>query len=219
MKMLFSLLFSLAIATPALAQGKIRLVNDSLHLVYFSLNNLLPGDQALAGQAYALGDSSQTLRIELWAGTASGSLSLVATTDFAGQAGAIGTWGGMNVTLPTGFPGGGVTFFTIDIYDAAAGSYLVASTTPGHYSGTSGEFTTVASSTIAYNSLVNHNSPANSTWANGTWNLDTLSPGFRGAIMLSVVGPEPSTLALGCLGFALLLARRRFQNNKDSRVR
>jgi uncharacterized protein (TIGR03382 family) len=206
MKILFSLLLTFAMATPVLAQGKVRLVNDSLHLVYFNPNTafLLPGDAALAGQAYALGSSSQTLRIELWAGTASASLSLVATTDFAGQAGALGTWGGMNVTLPTA---AGATFFQINI---------IGVTGPGpYYFGTSGLFTTVSSSTIAYNSLVNHNSPANSTWANGTWNLDSLSPGFRGAIELSVF-PEPSTFALGSLGFALLLARRRSQNNKDS---
>jgi hypothetical protein len=215
MKIFFSLLLTLCMATPALAQGKIRLVNDSLHLVYFNPDPafLLNGDAALAGQAYTLGDTSQTLRIELWAGTSSTSLSLVATTDFAGQAGAVGTWAGMNVTLPTGYPGGAATFFTIDIYDAAAGSWQVATTTSGHYNGTSGLFVAVSSSTIAYNSLVNHNSPASSTWANGTWNLDSLSPGFRGAITL-VAGPEPSTFALGCLGFALLLVGRRAETRK-----
>src|SRR6516225_11066901 len=57
MKILFSLLLTFAMATPVLAQGKVRLVNDSLHLVYFNPNTafLLPGDAALAGQAYALG--------------------------------------------------------------------------------------------------------------------------------------------------------------------
>jgi hypothetical protein len=52
----------------------------------------------------------------------------------------------MNVTLPTA---AGPTFFTIDI--------IGGNGTPGsHYFATSGVFTTVSSSTIAYNSLVNH---------------------------------------------------------------
>jgi hypothetical protein len=206
MKILFSLLLTFAMATPALAQGKVRLVNDSLHLVYFNPNPamVLPGDEPLAGQPYAFGDS-QTLRIELWSGTASGSLSLVATTGFAGQAGALGTWAGLNVTLPTP---AGPTFFQIDIYDAAASSYQVASSTYGHYFLNSGIFTAVASGTIAYNSLVNHNSPALSTWADGTFNMDFLSLGFRGALVLSYV-PEPSVFPLAGLGFALLLVRRR----------
>jgi hypothetical protein len=92
-KIFFSLLLTLGMTTPALAQGKVRLVNDSLHLVYFTTlpGCLLPGDEGLAGQAYVLGEGQEALRIELWAGTASTSLSLVATTDFAGQAGAEGT--------------------------------------------------------------------------------------------------------------------------------
>jgi hypothetical protein len=116
----------------------------------------------------------------------------------------------MNVTMAS-IPAG-PAFFAVDIYDAAAGSYLIASTTPGHLFGTSGLFTAVASGTIAYNSLVNHNSPADSTWADGTYNFDNYLPGARGAILLD--GPEPSTLGLGCLGLALLLLRRRAETMK-----
>src|SRR5262245_61600540 len=95
-KLLLTVTLCLACAA-AFAQGKVRLVNDSLHLVYFD-----PGANGgtNAGQAYLLGLGGQQLRIELWSGTASGSLSLVATTDFAQQA-SPGTWAGMNVTLPT----------------------------------------------------------------------------------------------------------------------
>jgi hypothetical protein len=201
MKIFFSLLLALGMAASALAQGKVRLVNDSLHLVYF----LSPG----GGQAYLPGMGGQTLAIELWAGTSSTALSLQARTDFTGQNGP-GTWPGMNVTMAS-IPAG-PAFFAIDIYDEAAGSYLIASTTPGHLFGTSGLFTASASSTIAYNSLVNHNSPANSTWSDGTYNMDFLSPGFRGAIALG--GPEPSTFALSCLGLAMLLLRRRADTTK-----
>src|SRR5262245_61800634 len=198
MKSFFSLLLTLGMATPVLAQGKIRLVNDSLHLVYWR-----PDWGANGGQAYLLGQGGITLTIELWSGTSSTSLSRVAVTDFAGQS-SPGTWAGMNVTLPTA---AGLTFFAIDIYDAAAGSWQVASTTPGWIFTTSGLFTTVSSSTIAYNSLVNHNPPALSTWADGTYNMDFLSPGFRGALMLPQM-PEPSFFSLTGLGLALLLMFR-----------
>jgi hypothetical protein len=200
-KLLLTVTLCLACAA-AFAQGKVRLVNDSLHLVYFD-----PGSNGgtNAGGAYVLGMGGQTLRIELWSGTASGALSLVATTDFVGQPG-VGVWNGMNVTLPTA---AGATFFAIDIYDGAAGSYQVASTTAGHFYGTSGLFLANASSTIAYNSLVNHNSPANSQWADGTFNLDTLALGYRGSITLTQV-PEPATIALaGLAGAALMIFRRR----------
>jgi hypothetical protein len=200
-KLLLTVTLCLACAA-AFAQGKVRLVNDSLHLVYFD-----PGSNGgtNAGQAYLLGMGGQTLRIELWSGTASGALSLASGTDFAQQA-SPGTWAGQNVTLSTA---AGATFFVIDIYDSAAGSYQSASTTAGHFYGTSGLFSANASGTIAYNSLVNHASPANSTFADGTWALDTVSPGFRGAIMLTQV-PEPATIAMaGLAGAALMIFRRR----------
>jgi hypothetical protein len=202
--MFFSLLLTFGVATPALAQGRVRLVNDSLHLVYFAPSWGGPD----AGLAYQLGMGGETLTIELWSGTSSASLSRVAVTDFTGQT-SPGTWAGMNVILPTA---PGPTFCQVDIYDAAAGSYLIASTTPGHMSTTSGLFTMMASGTIAYSSIVNHNSPANSTWADGTYNMDYLSPGFRGALVFE--GPEPSTFGLGCLGLAMLLLRRRGEMRK-----
>lgn len=153
-------------AVAAFGQGKVRLVNNSLHLVYWP-----PGWSGTnAGIAYVAGQGGVALTVELWSGTSSTSLSRVAVTDFTAQA-SPGTWNGMNVTLPTA---PGLTYFQINIYDIGAGYYLASS----------GVFTAVASGTIAYNSLVNHNSPANSTWADGTYNLDSLSPGFRGALAL-----------------------------------
>jgi hypothetical protein len=199
MKIFFSLLLTLGLATTALAQGKVRFVNDSLHLVYWA-----PGwGGTNAGQAYLLGEGGQTLTIELWAGTSSTALSRVAVTDFNGQGGP-GTWAGMNVTLPSpNFPAG-LTFFEINIHPLGD---------PYRIFGTSGLFTASASGVTAYFSLVQHNSPGNSTWADGTYSLDSISPGFRGAIMLEP-GPEPSTLGLGCLGLAMLLLRRRAERTK-----
>jgi hypothetical protein len=196
-KLLLTVTLCLACAA-AFAQGKVRLVNDSLHLIYFA------GGGTNAGGAYLLGQGGQTLTIELWSGTSSTALSRVAVTDFAQQA-SPGTWAGMNVTLPTA---AGQTFFAIDIYDVAAGDYATASTTPGHFYGTSGLFTAFSSGVTAYFSLVQHTSPAFSTWADGTFPLDAVLPGARGAIGLQQV-PEPATLALAGLGAAALLIFRR----------
>jgi hypothetical protein len=207
MKMLLSLLFSLAMATPALAQGKIRLVNDSLHLVYWDPSGAWnpPG---YSGQVYTNGAAGLGLAIELWAGTSSTALTLVGSTSFAGQV-TPGTWTGMNILLPNGFPAGALTYFRVEIYDQAAGSFEHARFSYYVY-GASPIFTALPG-VAAYNSIASHiPSPgATSTWADGTYNLDgDVFPGARGAIMLTS-GPEPSTFAFGCLGFALLLLRRR----------
>ena len=188
MKIFFSLLLTLGMATTILAQGKVNFQNNSLHLVYWDPSPGAP----FAGHAYLLGDGNYAFTIELWAGTSSTSLSLQATTDFSGQS-SPGTWPGRNVQMPT--VGAGLDFFDIRIHDAA---YMLF--------GDSGIFIAQASGGTAYYSLVQHTTPGNSTWADGTYNLDSLSPGFRGAITF---GPEPSSFALACLGFALLLLRRR----------
>lgn len=169
-----------------LAQGKIRFVTDSLHLVYWSPNRsqLDASDEQLTGQAYQTGQGSQPLTIELWAGTSSDVLTPVATNSFAGQT-APGTFPGMGVVLPIGFPWGTPAFFQVLVYDADAGSFSAASTTLGHYFGQTPVFQVTPGST-SYSSIVSHVSPAFSTWADGTFNLDYLSPGSRGAIMLQL---------------------------------
>ena len=214
MKKGFALLILFLTATQALAQGKILLVNDSLHLVYWTTDTsrLFPQDAGLAGHAYVLGDGNQTLTIELWAGTSSSALSLVASTDFLGQPSA-GRWGSKTVTLPT--PAGS-TFFQIDIYDAAAGSFFLAETTPGHYVGQTPIFMAIAGNGIGYPSIVNHNPPVNSTWADGTFNLDSLSPGYRGAIELGLPIPEPGSFGLALLAFAILLLHHSHRMRHDS---
>jgi hypothetical protein len=151
-----------------------------------------------AGHAYLVGDGGYVFTIELWAGTSPTSLSLQATTDFSGQT-SPGTWRSSNVVMPS--VGAGLDFFDIKIQDTY---HLLDSD--------SGIFIAQASGGTAYYSLVQHNTPGNSTWADGTYNLDSLSPGFRGAI---VVGPEPSTLSLGCLGIALFLLRWRVETRKN----
>ena len=195
MKMLLSLVLTFGMAIPTLAQGKINFINDSLHLVYWSPTFLLPGDAALAGRPYAVGDSGRIFTVELWAGTSSTSLALQSTADFTGQS-ALGKWNSKNVTLAT-IPAGPI-FFLINIHDTA-----------DVYFGTSGIFMCNASGTIAYNSLCNHNSPASSTWTDGTYDLSGQVglPGATGAIVLSTF-PEPTVTALSGLAVALLLLRR-----------
>jgi hypothetical protein len=208
-KLLLTVTLSLA-CVAAFAQGKVNFINDSLHLIYFTTDtsHMLAADTAWAGAAYLNTYSAQGLTVELWAGTSSTSLSLQSTTDFTGQT-TIGKWNPRTVTL-TGIPAG-LTYFTVDVYATAAGTYMNAAGTNGFYYGTSGLFTAVGSSTIAYNSIVNHNSPALSTWADGTYHLDSLAPGYRGAIMLQVNQiPEPTTFALaGLCAAALMIFRRR----------
>lgn len=208
MKTLFSLPIALALATSVLAQGKVRVVNDSLHLVYWTTNPtyLLPQDYGLAGQAYQLGEAGVTFTIELWAGTAANSLSLVANTSFLGQF-SPGTWFGQNVTLP--FPGGTMDFFQILIYDQSAGSY--ENSFGSHYTGETPIFTAYPGPGIAYYFLTQHGFPSFSTWADGTFNLDSVSPGDRGAIELGIFVPEPSWSSFSGLACALWLMRSRIR--------
>jgi hypothetical protein len=180
------LLILLATTSLGLAQGRIRFVTDSLHLVYWSpdARQLGDSDAGLAGQAYQTGQGGQILTIELWAGTSWDVLTPVGTNSFAGQVDP-GTFPGAGIVLPIGLPWGKPAFFQVLIYDAAAGSFSAAATTLGHYFGQTPVFQVTPGST-SYSSIVSHSSPAFSTWADGTFNLDYLSPGSRGAIMLQL---------------------------------
>jgi hypothetical protein len=205
MKALFFLLITLPLAASVLAQGKVRFVNDSLHLVYWTTDQsgLRQGDYGLAGQAYELGQAGVTFAIELWAGTVAASLRPVASTSFSGQLGP-GTWFTDFVNLPSGFPGYTPAFFQVRIYDARDPSWDAAFWNQD-YVGESLPFEAIPG-TIAYNSIVDHRAfppGAASTWDDGTFNLDSVSPGDRGAIELRIFVPEPSWSAFS--GFALLL--------------
>lgn len=206
MKTLFSLLLTVVIAAPAMAQGKIRLVNDSLHLVYFAAS--WSGDP-LENQAYVPGMGGMTLTIELWAGTSSSSLGWVGSASFAGQ-GTPGTFPGVNIILPNGFVAGVAAFFQVEVYDVAAGSYTNAVARGWYYYGESSIFTAVPGST-AYNFIANH-SPvpaAASTWADGTHPVLGSLPGAMGAIQLGgIIIPEPCVLPLTGLALAVVLIFR-----------
>lgn len=196
MRMFFSLLLPLAMGASVLAQpGRVSLINDSLHLVFWDPNcddiaYFLP-----AGHAYMFNATGwPTLRIELWAGTTSNSLSNVANTTFVGQT-TPGTWPGTHVTLP--FPGNVAAYFQINIYDQQAGSWLQA-IDGGYPHGQTPMFTAIPG-TFIYNSLAQHTYPAYSTWPDGTYPLDIdVGPGARGSVMLTqfLEGQLPPTLSI-----------------------
>jgi len=206
----------------AFAQGKVNFINNSLHLIYYTTDSskLSTEDQALAGQAVPSNGSgslspSHSLLVDLYAGTSAGSLSRVATTTVSTGALA-GTWNGANVSMSPGgvnFNGttavaAGIDFFQVQVYDGSMGSYAAASGGTNVYYGESIVFQSTASSATAYYSIVQHTTPGNSQWTDGT---QAVAGGF-GAIAMQLNPasvPEPTTFALAGLGAAALLIFRR----------
>lgn len=168
----------------AFAQGKITLGNDSLHLITSSET----------GAPLALNGFSG-LTLQLMGGTSAGSLALQTTitgsaiNSLAVDPGRINNTG---ITL-TGIAGGSTAFLQLLFWNTSAGSYANA-LAQGYGYGSSPIFTVVAGS-FAPSSIVLHNAPGNSTWADAP---------------LSIAVPEPSSMVLAGLGAAsLLLFRRR----------
>jgi hypothetical protein len=193
----------------AFGQGKVAFANDSLHLVYYDPGDYLrPGDAALAGQGVSSGlmPAGVTLVADLYAGSSSTSLSLVSTTAFSVTVGRFASIN--NLVLPSGLPGGTPQFFQIQIRDNAFAT-AEASAEAGSYSGESSIFTMIPGSSIAYNSIVNPGTPANSTWAPGTFDMSAQSglSGARGVILVDAATPEPCELAIWLLGIGLLVRR------------
>jgi hypothetical protein len=217
MKKLIVTSFATLACLGAFAQGHVRFVNDSLHLLYFTTDStqLDPADQANAGKPTAVNGRGSlggaTLAVDLFAGTSAGSLIKVATTGIP-TTGLGGSFSGANVNLPGVMANPGTYFFQVQVYDVSAGSYAGASGSNGLYYGESPIFTSTASSSPAYFSIVQHTSPAFSTWADGLQNEDAQVAGDRGAIsiqMNNAIVPEPTTFALAGLGAAALLIFRR----------
>ncbi len=202
MKKLILALLVVVTSLAAFAQGKIMFANDSMHLYYMGYT--LPADATLWGQPVPLNGvlpSGATLLVDLYGGTSPGSLALITTTTFSST-----IPGRQNiVNLNSGLPGGSPAFFQVQIRDSAFPTAALASVGFGYF-GSSEIFTVVPSTTIAYNSIVNHGGTALSTWADGTYNLG--GAGF-GAIQVGGLIPEPSALSLTGLGIAALLTLRR----------
>jgi len=198
----------------AFAQGKVRFVNDSVHLLYFTTDasKLATSDQALAGQATlsnGQGATLATLAVDLWAGTSSSTLAKVSQTSIT-TGGLGGTFNGANVALPAPLNTPSVFFFQVQVYDVTAGSYAAASAANGEYYGASSIFTSQASSGAAYFSIVQTTPPANSTWAAGSFDLGAQAVGDKGAIAIQLNSvPEPTSFALAGLGLAAVTIFRR----------
>jgi len=206
-RLILTLTASLA-CVAAFAQGKLSFANDSLHLVYYSsaVGGVRAQDSALAGQ----GVSSATMPVgvtlvaDLYAGTSSSALAIVSSTSFGAT---IGRYASVSTLLP--FAGGSPEFFQVQVRDSTFAN-AAAAAAGGSYSGASAIFTTVPGTSIAYNSIVNPNPPANSTWLAGTYDMSVQSglAGARGVIIVSTV-PEPTSFALAGLGLAAVTIFRR----------
>lgn len=206
-KLVLTLTATLA-CVAAFAQGKLTFVNDSVHLIYYDVGALAGDAVGSATASSGLTAAGDVLKVDLFYGTASDSLSLLKTTTVSGNTGTPGTFASTPIT---GLTSGGLYYFQVQVYDSTlASSYALAKGMTGAYYGASMIFTANASTSITATSIVNHNSPANSTWANGTFQVSGSLPGALGAIPLEVNAvPEPTSLALAGLGAAAMLIFRR----------
>jgi len=102
---------------------------------------------------------------------------------------------------------GSTVFFQVQVRDSRDATEQ-ASQSATHYFGNSPIFTAVPGSTTFVNLYQHAPGAAQSTWPDGTFNMDAVAAGARGAIELRVI-PEPASIALCGLGAAALLIFRR----------
>lgn len=200
-KLILTLLVA-ATSLAAFAQGKISIVNDSSHLLYFG-NSLKSGDAALAGQplTFAATPSGATFLVDIFGGATAGSMTLQTTATInPGSPGIFGPFGFVSPNLP----GGATATMQVKVRESGFATAELAEAGGGYW-GYSQIFTFAPSSSIAFNTLVNHGGTALSTWTDGT----VAVPGGFGAVMIPGLIPEPSSLALTGLGISALLLRRK----------
>jgi PEP-CTERM motif len=211
-KLVLTAVASLA-CVAAFAQGRVFFGTDSLHLVYYGQD---PALGILAGQpvSSARMPAGINLVADLYMGTSSGLLSLYTTTVFSATDGRWNTTSVQTGATGPAIAGGTTVYIVTQIRDsaiAAPSTWTPLSQPLGFYYGRSEEFTFVlGTSTIVYPPMYAHNAVVGgglSTWADGTYNMDFVSAGFRGAIMVGI--PEPTSFALAALGAAAMLIFRR----------
>ena len=201
----------LSASLPALAQGKVNLINDEATLVVLGTdtNLLFPADRSLAGQAVgnmvAL-PSGITLVAGLYGGTSSANLflySTVALTDPNLPGGVIPPTHIKLNAQPNGAPdipgiaygtpiGPTTPWFQVKIWDSAFATYELA--VGASYAGELPPFQFNPGRSIVYPLITSRD--GNSTWS-------------AGGFLQPVGAPEPSVLALLGLGAATLLRVRR----------
>lgn len=190
----------------AVGQGKISYGNTSAHPAVFNQTYMYAGDAAYDGQPIptTVLPSGIILQAALYAGTGASSLGLQTSFTLSGaNMSAPGVWVPNSMSL-IGIAGGSPVYFQFFVWGAISGFGLpnTISSTSGFqnsvnafYFGTSGLFTAVPSSTIAYANIVNPNPPTSST----------LLPGN----IVIYGAPEPSSLALVIAGLVIICPRRR----------
>ena len=192
-----------AVCAGAFAQGKIAMANDSLHLAYFG-PTVKGADAALAGQKVTLAatPSGSTFLVDLFGGTSAGTMSLQQSTTFAAA-----IPGGWSRNFISANLAGNTTYtFQVKIREASFATAEAAQAGGGYY-GFSQVFTMIPGGGIPYNSIVNPNTPAFSTWAAG--NVALPGGGFGAISVEAIPVPEPSSMALAGIGAASLLMFRR----------
>jgi len=186
----------------AFAQGRISFVNDSLHLAYYNVDPVAGGAFAGLGLDSAHMPASGNLVADLYIGTSSSSLALMTTTTFGAS---VGKWNTVSVQVP-GITGGTQVFVVTQIRDqnATPPTTWTPGLAPfGNFYGASPEFQfTLGTSTLAYPPMYATGASLGggfSTWPVGGYPMDSVSPGFRGSIVVTAV-PEPTSFALAGLG-------------------
>lgn len=195
-------------AEAGFAQGKVSLQLDGGSAITMPADPyyIMDGDLGFLGQQVPTTGplpSGSVLRVGLYAGTSSTSLSLTSST-LLNPAGGTGNAPGIipvvHIYLP--FAGGTLAYFQVRIWDSRYASYeawTAAFQQFGDYAyaGENNMFTMTPGTSVTYPSIING---GNSTWA-AAGNESTTA--FN---LVAVYIPEPSILALAGLGAALLLA-------------
>jgi hypothetical protein len=208
-KLLITILTGVACVS-ALAQGKVQLGNDSLHLVVMGIDSsrLKPADAPSAGMPapWTTGalPSGTTLVAGLYAGATAGSLTLQTSVAITGTLGA-GRIQNTSYVLPT-LPGGVLAYFQVKVWESAYASYeaaiaaSAANTALLSYASQTDVFSGTPGNSLVYPPLVG----GSFSWLQGAaaWQ--------GGGFQTFNAVPEPSSMVLAGLGAAsLLLFRRR----------
>jgi hypothetical protein len=183
----------------AFGQGKVALQNNSVSAIAVGLSGIPSADLGLAGLPIPTTGplpSGPMIYVGLYAGTASGALSLVSgeiVNPVGGTGNAAGVLPILHILLP--FAGGTLAYYEVKAWDSTYANYDTAYAA-GAYSGHNNEFTMTAGTSIAYVAI---NGGGGSTWT---------TVGNDSYLYVQPV-PEPTTLALVGLGAASLLIFRR----------